>query len=394
MAILKDKLDVRNLNKYNILYVDDEEINLKVFKETFKKDYNVYTALSGREALQLIDEHKEIDMVITDQRMPEMSGTELLEKVVHKNPNMLRMIMTGHSDLEVIVKAVNEYGIDQYVTKPWDSKNLKDTLDNLLANYSKEILKKETGKATADDQENKMVDYAKTLINMKESKIELLRKYFPMPLIINYSKYCEGRENIFIDESRNENSVIFVLVNCTVNDVPGSLIKSNIVDLAKEYLLSITKFDPAHLFDYLAEKANEVTKKHFYDNIRIGLTLFFHNKDKKRDIVISNTHMIYGYKDDQPINPETMMGDAANVKAEGAKVYNISEDNCDKLYMYAIDTIIDKDIFEGNLLTKLEEGQEMSYGEQIISLQAFLNSSVSNSGVDKFSLIGLDYTIE
>ncbi len=394
MAILKDTLDVRNLNKYNILYVDDEEINLKVFKETFKRDYNVFTASTGREALQLIDDHKDIDLVITDQRMPEMTGTELLEKVVVKNPQMLRMIMTGHSDLEVIVKAVNEYGIDQYITKPWNADNLKETLDALLASYSKELLKAETKKASADEKESKIVSYSNTLLNLKSYRVDLIRKYFSLPLVINYSRDCEGKENLYVYEFPGDKGVMFLMINCSVPELPGSLVKAFITGYAKDQLLENEEFSLAKYYENLVGLSKEITKKHFYDNLNIGLTIFYSEVGKDSDIVITNTHMLYGYKNGEPINPETMVGHIPGITSDNSKVYEINKSNCDKLYVYAIDTLIDKDIFEGNLLIKLEEGQEMSYGEQIISLQAFLNSSISDSGVDKFSLIGLDYSEE
>ncbi len=394
MAIFKDRLDVRKLNKYNILYVDDEDINLKVFKETFRRDYNVYTATSGKEALQMIDDHKEIDLVITDQRMPEMTGTELLEKVVLKNPGILRMIMTGHSDLEVIVKAVNEYGIDQYITKPWNSDSLKDTLDNLLAKYSKESIKTGGTKSSNGQEEDKVAGYAQTLVNINEVRVDLIRKHFPMPLVINYSRDSEGKENMLVFETEDEKSMLALMINCSVSETPGSMIKSFLLGYGKGYLLENKDCTAAAFYEYMVTAARDFSKNHFHDNIKIGITVFSHVDGRKEDEIITNTHMLYGYKNDQPMDMETVVGSNEEVKSDDSKVYYIGEDQCDKLYIYAIDTLIDKDIFEGNLLIKLQEGQEMSYGELIISLQAFLNSSVSTSGVDKFSLIGLDYTIE
>jgi len=120
--------------KYNILYIDDEPNNLVVFKNSFFRYYNILTAESGEKGLCLLEEN-EIHMVITDQKMPGMTGVQFLEKVVEKYPNILRMIITAYSDIEVIIQAINKCGIYQYVMKPWDSHELKINIDNALKNY-------------------------------------------------------------------------------------------------------------------------------------------------------------------------------------------------------------------------------------------------------------------
>ena len=105
-------------NTNNILYVDDEENNLTSFKATFRKYYNVYTAQSGREGMNILREH-DIKVVITDQRMPEMTGVQFLEAIIHEFPFTIRMILTGFSDIESIIKAINTGRVYRYITKPW-----------------------------------------------------------------------------------------------------------------------------------------------------------------------------------------------------------------------------------------------------------------------------------
>ncbi len=121
-------------DKRSILYVDDEEVNLRVFKYAFRRDYNVYTAISGEDALELLKEAK-IDVVITDQRMPNMTGVELLRNISRTDPNIIRIIMTGFSDVGALVEAVNDIGISKYLKKPWDKHQLKDTIDKELDVY-------------------------------------------------------------------------------------------------------------------------------------------------------------------------------------------------------------------------------------------------------------------
>ena len=114
---------------FPILFVDDEEYNLVAFKATFREDYDIYTAQSGKEALEII-EGKEIGLIITDQRMPEMTGVELLEKVLPKYPDSVRIILTGYSDVEAIVSAINDGNVFRYITKPWDERELMMTIEN------------------------------------------------------------------------------------------------------------------------------------------------------------------------------------------------------------------------------------------------------------------------
>ncbi len=120
--------------KYNILYVDDEEINLRLFRVAFKRHFNVIIANSGAEALELLEQH-DIKLLLTDQQMPKMLGTELLEKTIEKHPNIIRIIVTGFADISVIAKAVNKCGIYKYITKPWENGELKITMDKALESY-------------------------------------------------------------------------------------------------------------------------------------------------------------------------------------------------------------------------------------------------------------------
>ncbi|MBU2913145.1 MULTISPECIES: response regulator [Reichenbachiella] len=124
----------KNRDKYTILYVDDEESNLRIFRMAFKREYNVLTALGGNEAIEMLRTN-DIQCLITDQKMPEMTGTELLERVLPEFPDVIRMILTGFADIEAIVKAVNKCGIYKYITKPWDKGEMKLTIDKALEAY-------------------------------------------------------------------------------------------------------------------------------------------------------------------------------------------------------------------------------------------------------------------
>ena len=120
--------------RYHILYVDDEENNLVVFRNAFFRDYEVHTALSAKEGLEILDQYV-IQLIITDQKMPGMTGVEFLEKVVETHPETMRLILTAYSDIDFIMRAVNKCGIYRYILKPWDTRELQIIIDKALQNY-------------------------------------------------------------------------------------------------------------------------------------------------------------------------------------------------------------------------------------------------------------------
>lgn len=113
--------------KINLLYVDDEENNLMSFKATFRMKYNVHTAISGEEAIKIMDSTP-IDIIITDQRMPQMTGVQFLESIIDKYPEPMRILLTGYADLNAVIDAVNKGKIFHYHTKPWNEDELDATI--------------------------------------------------------------------------------------------------------------------------------------------------------------------------------------------------------------------------------------------------------------------------
>lgn len=110
--------------KIRVLFVDDEEGNRKAFKATFRRDMDVVLASSGEEALRLL-EQEPVHVIVSDQRMPDMVGSELLTLVRDRYPDTMRILLTGYSDLEAVAQAINKGGIFAYATKPWDENDLR-----------------------------------------------------------------------------------------------------------------------------------------------------------------------------------------------------------------------------------------------------------------------------
>lgn len=121
----------------SLLIVDDERGILNTLEESFRDMFRVHTANSGTEALQIFRD-KEIHLVLSDQRMPEMTGVELFGKLKEINPTPVRILITGYSDINVVIRGLNEGLMWQYVTKPWDTEDLKALLRRAAKHYLKE----------------------------------------------------------------------------------------------------------------------------------------------------------------------------------------------------------------------------------------------------------------
>lgn len=118
----------------NVLYVDDEENNLLAFKASFRRFFNVFTAISADEGKKVLAEN-EIHVLITDQRMPGTLGTELLAQAVKDYPDQIRILLTGFSDIEAIKDAINRGQIYHYLQKPWNDAELQKTINEAFQVY-------------------------------------------------------------------------------------------------------------------------------------------------------------------------------------------------------------------------------------------------------------------
>ena len=119
---------------YKLLIVDDEKANLRLLERLFRRDYYCLTASSGEEAIQLLSQH-DVAILITDQRMPRMSGIELLKRTAEMRPHMARILLTGYSEVEALVEAINCGLVHRYLTKPWNNDELKFEVARSLEEY-------------------------------------------------------------------------------------------------------------------------------------------------------------------------------------------------------------------------------------------------------------------
>jgi len=118
-----------------ILVVDDEEAILETMTFTFEDDYEVHTSQDARQALDLLEKEGPFAVVLSDQRMPGMSGVEFVTEVWKRHPATVRMILTGFSDMDAIIQAVNDGHVYAYITKPWEPDHLKQVMKQAAEHY-------------------------------------------------------------------------------------------------------------------------------------------------------------------------------------------------------------------------------------------------------------------
>src|SRR5262245_52590911 len=123
-----------DFSAFPILVVDDEPDNLDAFRFNFRRVFKIHTASSGDEALELL-RREPIAVIVTDQRMPKMTGLEFLEAAEKLTPEAVGVILTAFTDVDVLIEAINLGHVYRYITKPWDAKEVKGILTQAIERY-------------------------------------------------------------------------------------------------------------------------------------------------------------------------------------------------------------------------------------------------------------------
>lgn len=147
--------------KHSILCVDDEVDNVDALERLFRRKYGVYKATSGAEALAILAKNP-VSVIISDQRMPQMTGVEFLAESIKTHPTAIRILLTGYTDIESVIAAINSGHVYRYVTKPWDPVDLSNAVDKAVERFELGAELVEKNKALeAALEELKTLDQAK-----------------------------------------------------------------------------------------------------------------------------------------------------------------------------------------------------------------------------------------
>jgi response regulator RpfG family c-di-GMP phosphodiesterase len=143
----------------NVLYIDDEPHNLVSFRASFRRYFNIYTAESAAEGRKILST-TEIHVILSDQRMPRMTGIEFFESILTTHPDPIRILVTGYTDINAVIDAINRGQVYKYLTKPWYDNDIRNFIETSYELYR---LKKENEALT-----NKLLD--------ANSKLEFLAR--------------------------------------------------------------------------------------------------------------------------------------------------------------------------------------------------------------------------
>lgn len=199
-------------DKYTILYVDDEESNLNIFKNTFRRDYNVLVANSAQTGLELLKTEK-VDLILTDQRMPEIDGVTFLKQTINQFPNLNRILITGYTDFDALCNAVNDAKIFQYIQKPWVEGQLRNVIEKALEVY---LLRQENESLTAElivknEELKKLNADLIELDQVKTDFLSLISHEIRTPLNGIVGVVDLLKMNLSEDQSNSINSLLYIL---------------------------------------------------------------------------------------------------------------------------------------------------------------------------------------
>jgi signal transduction histidine kinase len=128
-------LSLLDYREYPVLYVDDEPENLRIFELGFRREFSIVTANSGEAGLRILNQQP-VAVVLSDQRMPGMTGVDFLTRARELDPKTIRVLVTAYGDAETLSIAINDGSIYRYVPKPWEAEDLRLTLKRSIEVYA------------------------------------------------------------------------------------------------------------------------------------------------------------------------------------------------------------------------------------------------------------------
>lgn len=226
--------------KPKLLVVDDEQDNLDLLYRTFRREFTVFRANGGVKALEILEQEGEMAAIISDQRMPEMNGTEFLRRTVTDFPDTMRIVLTGYTDIADLIDAINSGQVHKYLTKPWEPDQLKLVVKEATHNYD---LLKQRSEELVRSQTQKALLSAIVEITQKSNQLSDFMK----SLAINFEKHFDADGVILrlVEKGSLKNTLAVCCGNYSGDLAIESLVEKEIVAGKRRWCLNQT--DPYQL---------------------------------------------------------------------------------------------------------------------------------------------------
>ncbi len=341
---------VRKEKKYSLLYVDDEATNLRVFKSNFRKYFNVFTTTDPNEAVGILRDN-DVQIIVTDQRMPQMTGTELLEKILPDHPDIIKIILTGFTDIEAIKDGINRCGIYKYITKPWNFEEMKGVLDRGLESYQEAIDSEEHVKDLEDSNvelESKVKERTEELNKINKRLIDSIRyagllqqsmlpneryltRQFADHFVMFETKYLFSEEFVWTTRLnfRTEDYTVISLIEFDGKGIVGAL-KTLIADSVLNYLTHDRKiFHSGEIINELKYELDAAGSNELKCDLKVSVAIFDHNANKMQfsgvdqDMIIFNGPDMIFLKGDRTDNFDDLTAERIEIYP-GASYYMFS----------------------------------------------------------------------
>lgn len=209
--------------RHKILLIDDEPANLRLLRRVLGPDYDTLMAENGPDGLRMMGQER-VSLVITDQRMPGMTGVEVLQQSIKIQPDAIRILLTGYTDIQALIDAINSGHIYKYVQKPWDAEDLKLTVRRAIESYE---LKSQNEKLVLDlrsalsQLENISIGTIVALANALDAKCDYTSGH---SLRVSRYAVCIGRKLGFSNDELKDLELTGILHDIGKIGVPESIL--------------------------------------------------------------------------------------------------------------------------------------------------------------------------
>ncbi|MBC7450181.1 MAG: hybrid sensor histidine kinase/response regulator [Cytophagales bacterium] len=311
------------MERINLLYIDDEINNLHSFKAKFRTDYTIFLANNAQEAYEILKNNPRIQVILSDQRMPDITGVNFFESILEQYPNPMRILLTAYTDIGVVIDAINKGKIYRYLEKPWDDHEMKLAIDNAFQFYFlNDQLKSKNEELRKTNEELNRFAYSAShdlkapvksmqgLLNLariegiKDDRLlqhldfSIKRLDYFINNIVDYYKNTRSEkavnEILFTDIIKDSLEIIEQTHNCNVNDIHIlTSIHQNVPFISDDFRLHV-------IISYLLSNSVKYQKTHASDK-HIDITIHVSEKSaiikiNDNGIGIADRHKEHIYK--------------------------------------------------------------------------------------------------